>query len=219
MRARTASQFEDVIYDAAPIDLDLNPQLVRSTEAAEPPSSQAQLIIRPGESGGLLTGTEFRFAKFCTEEKLKKRTSDRLLGMLKERAFIIEDLRADSIREIEKLISDSCRGKITEYDLWTGMDGLQEVKVYVRTLRHIIEDLLRHLGYRDLQYLHFEYREMNGERIFGPANGGIWWQITVRRIGQGHVLIALVVFQDGSWVKMNLTCEPLYGPCKAYCLF
>ena len=61
-RARTASQFEDVIKDAAPIDLDLNPQLVK---AAEPPSSQG-----PGESGGLLTATEFRFAKFCTEEKL-----------------------------------------------------------------------------------------------------------------------------------------------------
>ena len=99
---------------------------------------------------------------------MKKRTSDRHLGMLKERAFIIEDLRADSIWKIEKLISDSCRGKITEYDLWTEMDGLQEVKLYVRNLRHIIEDLLLHLGYRDLQYLHFEYREWNGERIFGP---------------------------------------------------
>jgi hypothetical protein len=136
--------------------------------------------------------------------------------MLKERAFILEDLHADSIREIEKLISDSCKGKIKEYDLWTEMDGLQEVKLYLRTLRQIIEDLLRHLGYRDLQYLHFEYRECNGERIFGPANGGLWWQITVRKIGQGHVLIALVVFQDGSWVKMNLSCEPLYGPCNFF---
>jgi hypothetical protein len=72
MKARTASEFQVVIEDAAPVDLDANPQLVRSTEAAEPPSSQAQLIIRPGESGGLLTGTEFRFAKFCTEEKLKR---------------------------------------------------------------------------------------------------------------------------------------------------
>ncbi len=62
MIARTASQ---VIKDAAAIDLDDNPQLVRSAEAAEPPSLQAQLIIR----------------------------------------------------EIEKLIADSCRGKITEYDL------------------------------------------------------------------------------------------------------
>jgi len=69
MKARTASEFQVVIEDAAPVDLDANPQLVRS---AEPPPSLAQLIIRPGESGGLLTGTEFRFAKFCTEEKLKR---------------------------------------------------------------------------------------------------------------------------------------------------
>ena len=50
--------------------------------------------------------------------------------------------------------------------------------------------------------------------MFGSANGGIWLQITVRKIGQGHILVALVVFQNGSWVKMNLTCEPLYGLCR-----
>jgi len=53
-------------------------------------------------------------AKFCTEEKLKKRTSDRLVGMIKTR-FCDEDIRADSIREIEKMISDSCSSKNTEH--------------------------------------------------------------------------------------------------------
>lgn len=38
-------------------------------------SQLQQLIERPGESGGVLTRTEFTVAKFCTEEKLKKRTS------------------------------------------------------------------------------------------------------------------------------------------------
>jgi hypothetical protein len=183
------------------MDVDPSPPSSPREQADYDPYKRAEKLIQ-----------DIRFAKFCTEHKLKKRTSDCLLGMLKERAFILKDLHVDSIREIEKLISDSCKGKIREYDLWTEMDGLQEVKLYLRTLRQIIEDLLRHLGYRDLQYLHFEYRECNGERIFGPANGGLWWQITVRKIGQGHVLIALVVFQDGSWVKMNLSCEPLYGP-------
>ena len=51
------------------------------------------------------------------------------------------------------------------------MDGLQEVKLYMRNLRRIIKDLLLHLG-----------------------------------------------FQDGSWVKLNLTCEPLHGPFRAYCI-
>jgi hypothetical protein len=68
---------------------------------------------------------------------------------------------------------------------------------------------LADLESRYLQYLWFEYREVDGKRVFGPANGTIWWQIAVRHIGSVHVLIAIVVFQDGSWVKMNLTCEPL----------
>jgi hypothetical protein len=83
--------------------------------------------------------------------------------------------------------------------------------LYLRSLKQIIEGILAELGFRNLQYLWFEYREVNGERVFGPANGAIWWQITVRQIGSGHVLIAIVVFQDGSWVRMHLSCEPLYG--------
>ncbi len=35
-----------------------------------------QLIIRPGEDGGILTQTEFMFSKFCAQEKLKKNTSE-----------------------------------------------------------------------------------------------------------------------------------------------
>jgi hypothetical protein len=56
MKARTASQFKLVIEDAAPVDLDANPHLVLS---AEPPPLLEQLIIRPEESGLLLTPTEF----------------------------------------------------------------------------------------------------------------------------------------------------------------
>ncbi len=83
--------------------------------------------------------------------------------------------------------------------------------MFLRSLRLIIEWILADAGFRELQYLRFEYRKVDGERVFGPANGAIWWQITVRQIGSGHVLIAIVVFQDGSWVKSNLSCEPLYG--------
>ena len=166
-------------------------------------SQLQQLIARPGESGGVLTRTEFTVSKLCTKEKLKKRTSDRLLAMLKRRDFVIEDIRAETIRELETLISDCSKSKISEYDLWTQGDGKQEVKVYLRSLKQIVEGILADLGFKNLQYLWFEYREVNGERVFGPANGAIWWQITVRKIGSGHVLIALVIFQDGSWVKMK----------------
>jgi hypothetical protein len=52
---------------------------------------------------------------------------------------------------------------------------------------------------------------VNGERRYGPANGAIWWEITVRQIGKGCVLVAIIFSRDGSWVKMNLSCEPSYG--------
>jgi hypothetical protein len=48
-----------------------------------------------------------------------------------------------------------------------------------------------------LQYLWFEHREVKGESVFGLANGAIWWQITVRQIGAGHVLLVVAVFRNG----------------------
>ena len=125
--------------------------------------------------------------------------------------IVREDIRAETIRELEKIVTTSSGSKIFEYDFWKKDDGKQEVKLNLRSLKQIIKGILADLGFRNLQYLWFEYREVSGERIFGPANGAIWWQITVRQIGSGHVLIAIVVFQDGSWVRMNLSCEPLYG--------
>ena len=62
-----------------------------------------QLIIRPGEGGGIKTQTEFMFPMFCAEEKLKKKTSDRLISMIKRRNFGIEDICAETIRELETL--------------------------------------------------------------------------------------------------------------------
>ena len=130
--------------------------------------------------------------------------------MLRRDDFVREDIRAETIRELEKIVATSSGSKIDEYNFWTKDDGKQEVKLYLRSLKQIIEGIWANLRFRNLQYLWVEYREVNGERVFGPANAAIWWQITVRQIGSGHILIAIVVFQDGSWVRMNLSCEPLY---------
>ncbi len=73
--------------------------------------------------------------------------------MIKRRAFVIEDLHAESIPAIEKMITDSSASKISEFDnnfnLWSKIDGKQEVKAYLRSLRYIVEDLLAELGYQD----------------------------------------------------------------------
>ncbi len=62
-----------------------------------------QLITRPGEEGGIITRT----VKFCSEEKLKKKSADRFISMIKRHDFVVENiLRAETIRDLEALISD-----------------------------------------------------------------------------------------------------------------
>ena len=65
-----------------------------------------QLIIRPGEGGGIITQTEFMFPMFCAEEKLKKITSDRLISMIKRRNFGIEDICSSGSFGFAKLFEE-----------------------------------------------------------------------------------------------------------------
>ncbi len=70
------------IHDAKPTDeADTAPVVVSDAKLQALP----QLIIRDGESGGVLTQTEFLVTKFCAGHKLKKRASDGLLCMLRRK--------------------------------------------------------------------------------------------------------------------------------------
>jgi len=87
------NQDQEAVSSAQPVEVD-----------AGGLSRLLKLIILPREEEGILTQTEFMFSKFCAEEKLKKKTSDHLLSMIKRRDFVIEDIRAETIRELETLI-------------------------------------------------------------------------------------------------------------------
>ena len=102
-------------------------------------SSLPQLIIRPGESGGMLTQTEYVVSKFCAEHRLKKYTGDDLLAMIRRKDFVREDIRYETIRELEQIIEKGSGSKVFEYDLWSKEDGKQEVKVYLRSLWQIVD--------------------------------------------------------------------------------
>ena len=150
MQARTGPEILSAILDANPSE-EASGSAPQPAQMAERLPQLQQLIIRPGEEGGVLTHTEYVLSKFCAEEKLKKRSSDRLISMLKRRDFVIQDIRAETIRELEHLIADCSRSKISEYDLWTQADGKQEVKVYLRSLKQIVEGILADLGFRNRQ--------------------------------------------------------------------
>ena len=67
-----------------------------------------------------------------------------------EMIFVPEEIRAETIRELEKIVTSSSGSKIYEYEFWAKDDGKQEVKLYLRSLRQIIEGILAYLGFRNL---------------------------------------------------------------------
>ncbi len=98
---------------------------------------------------------EFEIWKFCAKEKVGKKTADRLLSIIKRCDLVTEDNYAETIRELEMLITDCSRIKISdlEYYLWTQDNDKQEVKVYLRSMVQTVEDILTDLGLKNLQYL------------------------------------------------------------------
>ncbi len=100
--ARTPLQCLSAIQDAKPTDEAITTPVVVSDEEL---SALPQLIIRAGESGGVLTQTEFQITKFCAEDKLKKRMADGLLCMFRRDKFVPGDIRAETIRELEKIVT------------------------------------------------------------------------------------------------------------------
>lgn len=150
-------------------------------------------------------------AKLASDEKLKKRTSNKIIKMVTQSNFNPADIRTPRIQQIEAAIEKADGGRAMQYNLWREEDGQQELKLFARVLMPILEGLLAEEGYAGYQYLGFEYVERNGSRVFGPANSTVWWQINAELIGPDRVLLGIVVFTDGSWNKTSLSCESVYG--------
>jgi hypothetical protein len=170
-----------------------------------------RIIIRPGEDGGVITLSEFLIAELASEERFRKMTTNRIIAMLKRKDFGISDIRTDRIQHIEKLISKADGGTPLDYDLWREGDGKQDLTLYLRRLVPIMECLISDQRFAGHQYLEFDLRERDGCRVFGPANGSLWWQINQERVGEDRVSLGLVIFIDESYSKKSMSCEGVYG--------
>ena len=131
--------------------------------------------------------------------------------MLKRKDFVPDDIRTDRIQHIEMLVSKADDGSTQVLDIWREGDGKQELKLYLQRLVPIMEDLIADEQFASHQYLSFKRREHDGSRVFGPANGSLWWQINEERVGPNRVLLGLVMFIDESYNKKSMSCEAMYG--------
>lgn len=126
--------------------------------------------VEDGVEDGVITQSEYLVAKLASDHRIPKRVSNAFIETVTLDDFNPDDIRFDKVQTIEDLISKVHHGgTIQEFDFWKQEDGDQEVKLFVRLLRQIIEDLLAIPRFKDCQYLSFEMHERNGVRIFGAA--------------------------------------------------
>ncbi len=58
--------------------------------------------------------------------------------MLRRDDFVPVDIRAETIRELEKIVTKSSGSKIFEYDFWTNDDGIPAAPKYTFLLSLVI---------------------------------------------------------------------------------
>lgn len=176
-----------------------------------------RIIICPGEDGGVVTRLEFLIAEWASKAKCTKMTTNSIIAMLKRKDFDPGQIRMDSIQQIERLIAKADGGTTLEFDLWREGDGKQELTLYLRRLVPLMENLIADNRFAGHQYLSFEVCELGGCRVFGPANGSLWWQINQELVGADRVLLGLVIFIDESYNKKSMSCEGIYGEKHTFC--
>ena len=93
--------------------------------------------------------------------------------MPKQKDFVPDDIQTDRIQQLEMLVSKADGGSTQVFDIWREGDGKQELKLYLRRLVPMMEDLTADERFACHQYLSFERQEHNGTRVFGPANGSL----------------------------------------------
>jgi hypothetical protein len=80
------------------------PQQDKLAELASLPREAASLgnriIMREGVDGGVVTGTEYMIAQLASEMKLTKRTTNKIIKLVKRDDFVPGEIRTDRIQQL-----------------------------------------------------------------------------------------------------------------------
>jgi hypothetical protein len=145
--------------------------------------------------------------------KLTRGVSNGILEMVQDPRFDPSELGTTKVQRLERALLREYGGKVTEYDFHTPEDGKQDLKMYLLCIRQVAEEIFSDPAFKDALILTFTPTfDENGNRTFGSAMGGVWAQFAVRALIDGQdVLLALVIFIDATYLKVNLTVKPIYG--------
>ena len=163
-----------------------------------------------------LNWTQRRMVEIRHSGRIPRSAMNDIIETVCDAQFNPVDIRTRNVAQLERELGKAfSEGDILEYDLHRLDDGKQDLRMYTRRLRNVIGELTRDTRFDGHMAMGFEPTyEADGERSFGPAAGGVWFQLTAGTIQVGNVLLAIVLFIDGSYIKQHISVKPVY---RKYC--
>jgi hypothetical protein len=167
----------------------------------------------PSQKRSVLNFSQLRVVELRKNFKLTRVATNGILEMVQDSRFDPSELGTTKVQSLERALFRGYGRKVTEYDFHTPEDGKQELKMYLLCIREVAEEIFSDPAFKGALILTFTPTfDESGNRTFGSAMGGVWAQFAVRALVEGQdVLLALVIFIDATYLKVNLTVKPIYG--------
>jgi len=160
--------------------------------------------------------SEMKLYKHATSHKWKADELISTIKLIKSVDFNVDDINIDLHKRVAAAIA---QGYFTNHNMReSDVDGDQDLTFWLRSLEEVLKEVLGDERMSGHQHFSFEMSETDeGLREFGASNGAVSFQIAQIRCGEECVLVSLVIYIDGSFIKHGIPVKPIYG--NMLCVF
>jgi hypothetical protein len=171
----------DFAHLLAKIDADHPVSAAPPKEYDECPDAEMRAKIRECSkaAAGCLTYTEFRILEYKLVRDLTLADTDELIQRIKDPRFNPAELRTDSTRTLQGWANKASHVKHREINVWRPGDGDQQLVMWLRSIEDVVRRVMADPALQGYIYMGYEpMSDSAGNRIFGPVNSGLFFQIT-----------------------------------------
>ncbi len=159
--------------------------------------------------------------KLCKHATDRKWTADELIKtiqLIKSADFKVDDVNVDLHKQVSAAIE---QGKLNSHNMReSNLDGDQDLTFWLCALEDVLREILGDEQMDGHQEFRFKIsRTEEGERRFGASIGAVPFQLAQVLCGPDCVQVSLVIYIDGSFIKLGIPVKPIYGQSYILCLY
>ena len=169
----------------------------------------------------ILNYSQARIVGLRNTYALPRAATDAVIEMVSDPKFDAREIGTKNVKQLEvKLLRGFDGGDISVYNMRVAMDGKQDLRLFLRSIRYVITCIFGDEAFADsLVFTFHPTFDEDGKRTFGSFMGSAWCQVHAHSIGSGLVLLAFAIFIDKSYTRVNVPVKPAFRECSALAIF